>query len=119
MNTAYREPYFPGDLGRIEIASLIVDLDERVAKTGDERIPLTPTEFDLLVLLSRQPGTLLPTQHLLSHISQRGGILLNTLTSHLSRLRKKIARSGAPVEIIAVYGVGYRLKEVAPTPAAI
>ena len=36
----------------------------------------------------------------------------NTLDSHISRLRRKLAEAGAQVEIHAIKGVGYLLKDL-------
>jgi DNA-binding response OmpR family regulator len=87
---------------------LISESQCRVWKQGEE-IPLTPTEFRLLLTLAEKPGIVYSRLQLLAALEDE---LLNderTVDAHISRLRKKIEDIPSnPVYIQTVYGFGYR-----------
>ncbi|GGA59159.1 DNA-binding response regulator [Kroppenstedtia guangzhouensis] len=87
---------------------LISESQCRVWKQGEE-IPLTPTEFRLLLTLAEKPGIVYSRLQLLAALEDE---LLNderTVDAHISRLRKKIEDVPSnPVYIQTVYGFGYR-----------
>lgn len=75
----------------------------------DQEIPLTPTEFKLLLTLAAKPGIVYSRLQLLETLED--GLLNDerTVDAHISRLRKKIEDDPAhPVYIQTVYGFGYR-----------
>lgn len=87
-----------------------VDTDERMVTIDGRVVELTPTEFDLLVLLMENPRRV----HTHEQISRRlwndiWTIDHHRLEAHVSRLRKKVLRAGGPAIIGSVRGVGYRL----------
>ncbi|MGI6315597.1 MAG: response regulator transcription factor [Christensenellales bacterium] len=88
---------------------LRVDLDARSVTRGNSPVYLTPTEFSLLMLLLRNRGRIMTRQMLLSRLWDQGGAFIddNTLSVHVSRLRKKIG----PDNIETIRDVGYRWKE--------
>ena len=98
--------------GRIEIGSLIIDLDQRTATALKTTLHLTPTEFNLLALLTQRKGELVSKETLIQELSHEGDVLDKTLTSHLSRLRTKVSHSTAEIEIDSIYGEGYRLRKL-------
>jgi DNA-binding response OmpR family regulator len=75
----------------------------------EQVIPLTPTEFRLLLTLAAKPGIVYSRLQLLHALEDD---ILNderTVDAHISRLRKKIEDDPAhPVYIQTVYGFGYR-----------
>ncbi len=81
----------------------------RVWKHGVE-LPLTPTEFKLLLTMAAKPGIVYSRLQLLQAALEDD--ILNderTVDAHISRLRKKIEDDpSAPVYIHTVYGFGYR-----------
>jgi DNA-binding response OmpR family regulator len=87
---------------------LISESQCRVWKRGQE-IPLTPTEFKLLLTLAAKPGVVYSRLQLLETLED--GILNDerTVDAHISRIRKKIEDDPSnPVYIQTVYGFGYR-----------
>lgn len=76
----------------------------------DADIPLTPTEFKLLLTLAARPGIVYSRLQLLQAALEDD--ILNderTVDAHISRLRRKIEDDpSAPVYIQTVYGFGYR-----------
>ena len=97
---------------RLQHGDIALDLDaHRVAVAGVE-VELTPTEFDLLALLLRNPGHAFTRSELVEQgLGYAHAGLDRTVDSHIKNLRKKIEHDpAAPPLIETVYGVGYRLK---------
>jgi DNA-binding response OmpR family regulator len=87
----------------------------RTTRYGTE-VHLTPTEFDLLVCLAREPGQVLDRERLLADVwgwaeSGLGGAATRTVDSHVKALRQKLGASW----IRTVHGVGYALEAAGPT----
>ncbi|MBN1659921.1 MAG: response regulator transcription factor [Anaerolineae bacterium] len=87
-----------------------------VAVAG-EPVDLTPTEFQLLAALVRQPGHILTRDQLLEAVHGAvGGIVFDgydrSIDSHVKNIRRKIEPDPrTPRYIQTVYGVGYRFIE--------
>jgi DNA-binding response OmpR family regulator len=97
---------------RLQRGDLLLDLDAHRATVAGEPVELTPTEFDLLALLLRNPGHAFTRGELLEQgLGYAHAGLERTVDSHIKNLRKKIERDpAAPPLIETVYGVGYRLR---------
>jgi DNA-binding response OmpR family regulator len=93
---------------------LQVDLSERRVVRDGQALALTPTEFDLLAALVRQPGRVFSRQQLIDQVfGYEFEGFDETIYVHIKNLRKKVERDPAHPEFIqTVYGVGYRF--VAP-----
>jgi DNA-binding response OmpR family regulator len=79
----------------------------RVRMAGTE-IQLTRKEFDLLLLLARDPGATCTRQHILDEVWDAHWYgPTKTLDVHIASLRKKL---GDPDLIETVRGVGFRLR---------
>ena len=91
----------------IQIEHLSINTKERTVKNGDTNIPLTPMEYDLLLLLVRNRNVALKREKLLSEV---WGILYEggtrTVDVHIEQLRKK-----TNLNIVSVPKIGYRLEE--------
>lgn len=86
---------------------LRVDARARRAELDGEEIRLTRKEFDLLLLLLREPGTVRARQEIMSQVWQENWFgSTRTLDVHVGSLRSKLG-SGEWIE--TVRGVGYRL----------
>ena len=91
---------------------LRVDPDARQASVGGHVLRLTPTEFELLLLLARTPQRAWSRKELLEKVfdSTHEGYSRN-VDSHVMRLRKKIEMAGMrPAPIRTVQGTGYRFE---------
>ena len=84
----------------------------RCTWSGAELV-LTVTEFALLSALLSAPGRVFARSQLVERAYGGGHYITDrTVDSHIRRLRKKLADSGAGTDPIeTVYGVGYRLRE--------
>ncbi len=97
----------------IVFKDLIIDINKRKASVRGERMELTNKEFDLLVLLAKNPGKTFSRNELLELI---WGVAFSgyehTITSHINRLRIKIeANLQHPEYILTAWGTGYRFSE--------
>jgi two-component system, OmpR family, response regulator MtrA len=96
----------------LRLGPLVIDLAGRsVTRDGShEEIPLTRTEFDLLVDLARHPGQVLGRDTLLDRIWGYDYLGDSRLVDvAIGRLRAKIETdAGAPELILTVRGAGYK-----------
>lgn len=98
---------------RIELGSLVLDLDAHQAWLAGHELELTPTEFALLSLFMRYPGHAFTRAELLEQgLGYAAAGLERTVDSHIKNLRKKLEADPAAPVIETVYGVGYRLRNV-------
>lgn len=96
---------------RLQHGMLTLDLDAHRVACAGEPIELTPTEFDLLALLLRNPGHAFTRTELIEQgLGYAYAGLDRTVDSHIKNLRKKLERETDPPLIETVYGVGYRLR---------
>lgn len=86
---------------------LAVDRRTRQVWVGESQVPLTPKEFDLLALLTEDPGAVYSRQQILDRVWDpfyEGPT--KTLDVHVAALRRKL---GHPAWIQTLRGVGFRL----------
>src|SRR5712692_720210 len=90
---------------------LVIDEARRIAYVRRERVELTPTEWGILVALSRTPGRVYSRYELINRV--RGYEFEGyerTMDSHVKNLRRKIERDPRnPLIVETVLGAGYRL----------
>ena len=90
------------------VGELAVDPAARTVEVRGERIELTRTEFDLLVVLVANAGTALARDEIRLELwGPDGDQSDNALDVNISSLRKKLAPSGADARIRTIRGVGY------------
>ena len=98
---------------RIEVGEMSIDVSRMRVVVGDRTVELTPTEFQLLVALARQPGRIFTRSQLLDSIH---GLAFESyeraIDAHVKNLRRKLEDDpGRPRYVLTVYGVGYRFAE--------
>jgi two-component system, OmpR family, alkaline phosphatase synthesis response regulator PhoP len=99
----------------IRVGKLEIDNQKHTAKLDGMSLQLTPSEFDLLVVLARHPGQTLTRQQLMDDLY--GGAALGvdrSVDSHIKNLRRKLESASNARFIETVYGVGYRFVEEGP-----
>ena len=98
----------------IRAADLTLDIPRlRVTTEGRGIEELTPTEFELLAALARQPGRVFTRAQLLDAIH---GVAFESyeraIDAHIKNIRRKIeVKPGEPKYILTVYGVGYKFAD--------
>jgi two-component system, OmpR family, alkaline phosphatase synthesis response regulator PhoP len=103
-----------GNTEMIRVMDLTLDAPRlRVTASGRDLDELTPTEFELLATLARQPGRVFTRAQLLDAIH---GVAFESyeraIDAHIKNIRHKIEiQPSEPKYIITVYGVGYKFAD--------
>jgi DNA-binding response OmpR family regulator len=97
----------------IRVADITLDVPRLRATVGERSIDLTPTEFQLLATLARQPGRLFTRAQLLDALH---GIAFESyeraIDVHIKNIRHKIEPDPhKPRYLLMVYGVGYKFAD--------
>ncbi|MGU3391210.1 response regulator [Sphingomonas sp. M1A8_2b] len=100
-----------GYLGRsLVCGGLTFDLETRVARTADAPIALSVRETELLELLLRRAGNVVPKRIAEDHLFGLGGDLgSNAVEVYVHRLRKRLEEGDSGAMIETVRGVGYMI----------
>ncbi|WP_101925293.1 MULTISPECIES: response regulator transcription factor [Luteimonas] len=104
----------PADLAgeTIHAGALVFDLSNEEVVVDGLRLDLPRRELRVLAaLLKRRGRTVLRESLEQAVFGFDNAVQSNTLDSHISRLRRKLADAGAGLEIHAIRGVGYLLRE--------
>jgi two-component system response regulator MtrA len=98
------------EAGALRLGPLAIDVGGRTVARDGRDIPLTRTEFDLLVELVRHAGQVLPRDVLLDRIWGYDYLGDSRLVDvAIGRLRAKVEDDpGAPTLILTVRGAGYK-----------
>ena len=108
LRAVMRRPSLMG-VSLVSVARLSFDLTERQAYIDDEPLDLTRRELLALEILVRRAGRTVSRSSLEEAVyGYDDEIASNSLDSHISRLRHKLA--AADVEIHGIRGLGYLLK---------
>jgi len=101
-----------GEVTRLRVLDLELDLLRREATRGTETLTLTPQEFTLLEYLCRNPGRVVTRSMILDKVwGMRIQPDTNVVDVHIYRLRGKVDTEGKPSMIRTLRGVGYVLKD--------
>jgi two-component system alkaline phosphatase synthesis response regulator PhoP len=95
-------------------ADLLIELQKMSVSRDGAPIDLTPTEFQLLAALARQPGRVFTRAQLLDAV--RGtevDSFERAIDAHIKNIRRKLeVDSRSPRYLLTVYGVGYKFAEI-------
>ena len=97
----------------LRVADVEVDLPRMRVAVAGRPVELTPTEFQLLWALMREPGRVFTRGQLLDAVH---GVAFESyeraIDAHVKNLRKKIEPTpGRPRYLLTVHGVGYRFAD--------
>ena len=97
----------------IEFEDLSIDIDKRKVIVRDERIELSPKEFELLSLMASNPGKSYSRSDLLQLVwGYDFSGYEHTVNSHINRLRAKIEIDmNQPNFILTNWGIGYKFND--------
>jgi len=98
---------------QIKFEGLFIDVEKRKVLVDNQKIELSPKEFELLILLASNPGKSYNRSSLLNLIwGYEFEGYEHTVNSHINRLRAKIEPDMAnPKYILTTWGVGYKFNE--------
>ena len=101
----------------LRVGDLEMETTSRQVKTGGIEIHLTKTEYAILKLLLQNPHQAVAKSVILDRIScDTPDCTEYSLKQHVSNLRKKLRDAGSAITIEAVWGIGFRLKEIGDCP---
>jgi two-component system response regulator BaeR len=94
------------------IAGLVLEEEKYKAILNGKALELTAVEFQLLVILAKEPGRIFSRQQLMDGGYQDHRVVSDrTIDSHIRKLRKRIHEKCPESDIIhSVYGVGYKFE---------
>jgi two-component system OmpR family response regulator len=99
-----------GESPVLQVGDLTLDEDSREVHRGEDLVPLTATEFELLRFLMRNPKRVLSKAQILDRVwNYDFGGQANIVELYISYLRKKIDAGRTPM-IHTMRGFGYVLK---------
>ncbi|HEY8868213.1 MAG TPA: response regulator transcription factor [Candidatus Limnocylindrales bacterium] len=98
---------------RIAAGDVVLDVPRMRTEVAGSPVELTPTEFELLATMARQPGRIFTRAQLLDALH---GVAFESyeraIDTHIKNLRRKIEPDPRePRYVLTVYGVGYRLAD--------
>ncbi|HEU4831504.1 MAG TPA: response regulator transcription factor [Actinomycetota bacterium] len=90
-----------------------IDTAKMRVSVGGTQVDLTPTEFQLLATLAREPGRVFTRSQLLDAVH---GVAIESyeraIDAHVKNIRRKIEpEPGSPRYVVTVHGVGYRFSD--------
>lgn len=96
---------------KIVIDELEINLDVHEVRKDGNLIKMTPTEFDILVLLAKNRGKIFSIENIYESVWNQDFIESdNTVMVHIRKIREKIEdNSRKPKYIKTVWGVGYKI----------
>jgi DNA-binding response OmpR family regulator len=100
-----------GEERTLDVGPLSVDLIARAASLRGRPVPLRRMEYELLARLAREPDRAFGRDELLREIWRyRSTGSTRTVDTHASRLRAQLRAMDRAPWVIAVWGIGYRLR---------
>jgi two-component system alkaline phosphatase synthesis response regulator PhoP len=102
----------------IRAGDVELDLPKMVVTVAGRRVELTPSEFQILAALARQPGRILTRAQLLDAVHGQAfesESYERAIDAHIKNLRRKLEPDPrSPRYVLTVFGVGYRFADEAP-----
>ncbi len=97
---------------KLEFGDIYLDISAAELGNGKESYRLTHKEFQVMELLLRNSGNLISTERMLDQVwGYDSDVEINVVWVAISSLRKKLTGMKSRVEIQAVRGIGYTLKQ--------
>ncbi|MBI1880983.1 MAG: response regulator transcription factor [Chloroflexi bacterium] len=103
----------PTDETLIRVGEVMLDVPRMRVELDQRPIELTPTEFQLLAALARQPGRIFTRAQLLDAVH---GVAFESyeraIDAHIKNIRRKLEPNPRePRYVLTVYGVGYKFAD--------
>jgi two-component system, OmpR family, alkaline phosphatase synthesis response regulator PhoP len=98
----------------VRVGDVTLDIPRMRTTVADRGVDLTPTEFQLVATMAREPGRVFTRAQLLDAVH---GVAFESyeraIDAHVKNVRHKLEPDPArPRYLLTVYGVGYRFAEV-------
>jgi DNA-binding response OmpR family regulator len=96
---------------KVELGNLALDKEARSLIVGQESVPVSAKEYQLLVLFCENPGKIYPREVLLSKVwNSKAEVDTKVVEATINNLRRKLESSSANVAIKNARNVGYWLE---------
>ena len=94
----------------INASDIVIDTAKKSVTLDNRFVPLTRLEYDILVLLASNPGTVYSFEEIADAIwHEESNNPNNRIMVHIRKLREKIERDPrTPKHVITVWGIGYK-----------
>lgn len=109
----YKE-YNSSSIEEIDFREIVINYKKRKVFFQEKELSLTPKEFDILYVLCKNKGQVVPVEKLYEEVWKEKYFpsSSNTIMVHIRHLRKKMKDSVTnPKYIKSVWGVGYEIEE--------
>jgi len=98
----------------VRVGDVMLDIPRMRATVADRPVELTPTEFQLVTTMAREPGRVFTRGQLLDAVH---GVAFESyeraIDAHVKNIRHQLESDPArPRYLLTVYGVGYRFAEL-------
>jgi two-component system, OmpR family, alkaline phosphatase synthesis response regulator PhoP len=98
----------------VRVGDVTLDIPRMRTTVADRTVTLTPTEFQLVTTMAREPGRVFTRSQLLDAVH---GVAFESyeraIDAHVKNLRQKLEPDPTtPRYVLTVYGVGYRFAEL-------
>jgi DNA-binding response OmpR family regulator len=98
----------------LRVGEITLDIPRMRITVADRAVDLTPTEFQLVATMAREPGRVFTRAQLLDAVH---GVAFESyeraIDAHVKNIRRKLEPDPAqPQFLLTVYGVGYRFAEL-------
>ena len=97
---------------RLSLSGLSLDPEQRLLEYGNVSLALSKRESALLEFFLRNPRCTLPRSRILSYVwGSHSEVEDGNLDNYIYFLRRRLKAAGAPVKLVTVHGIGYRLED--------
>lgn len=104
-----RRKFEGNDIVRFE--EILLDLAAKVIHVRGEKVPLTKSEFDLLLFLISNKNRVVSKMAIAEHLTGDDADMMDSfdfIYAHIKNLKRKLTASGCHDYINTVYGLGYK-----------
>lgn len=100
------------DTAKTIIGPIVIDKDQHIVTVNEKELHLTTSEFDILYLLTSEPGRVFSSEYIFEKIWQEKALgASKTVMVHISNLRDKLRVAMAGENVIkTIWGVGYKIE---------
>ena len=95
----------------VSVGDVELDPATRTVRLEGKPVELTSVEFNLLEVLLREAGRVVPRERLVNAVlSRKFSQFDRSIDMHVSKVRKKLGdNNGEPKHLLTVHGIGYKL----------
>lgn len=102
----------PSSTDKVTVGNLRIDYSRRLVSVADREIHLTPIEYKIIVLLSKNIGKVLTHDFIMKEVWGPYTNEIQALRVNMANIRRKLENNPAePRYVVTEVGVGYRMVE--------